>query len=70
MLNGRCRMHGGLFTGAMASALSKAGIITFDVVPLEGSQRALIGALDREKGGVAIDRTDAMADYWLNTGKA
>jgi hypothetical protein len=38
MLNGRCRMHGGLSTGATASALSKAGIISVDLVPLEGSQ--------------------------------
>jgi hypothetical protein len=54
MLNGRCRMHGGLSAGATASALGKAGIISVDLVPLEGSQRALIGALDWEKGGVVM----------------
>ena len=30
---------------------SKGGVITVNLVPREGSQRALIGALDREKRG-------------------
>jgi len=38
---------------------SKAGLMTVDIVPLEGSQRALIGALDREKSGRLMEALDA-----------
>ena len=38
---------------------SKAGIISTDLVPLEASQRALIGAFDRERGGALMDAVDA-----------
>ena len=43
---------------------SKAGVITVDLVPLEGSQRALIGALDREKGGAIMVAMDACNKRW------
>lgn len=35
----------------MGCRYAKVGIITRDAVPLEGSQRALIGAMDRELSG-------------------
>lgn len=38
---------------------SKAGLMTVDLVPLAGSQRALIGALDREKSGRLMEALDA-----------
>ena len=38
---------------------SKAGLMTVDLVPLEASQRALIGALDREKSGRLMEALDA-----------
>jgi len=38
---------------------SKAGLMTVDLVPLESSQRALIGALDREKSGRLMEALDA-----------
>ncbi|AMJ63250.1 Y-family DNA polymerase [Bosea sp. PAMC 26642] len=38
---------------------AKAGLMTVDIVPLETSQRALIGALDREKSGRLMDALDA-----------
>ena len=42
----------------------QAGVVTVDLVPLEGSQRALIGALDREKGGAVMDAIDACNRRW------
>jgi DNA polymerase V len=38
---------------------AKAGLMTVDLVPLEASQRALIGALDREKSGRLMEALDA-----------
>ena len=38
---------------------AKAGLMTVDLVPLEASQRALIGALNREKSGRLMDALDA-----------
>ncbi len=38
---------------------AKAGLMTVDIVPLEASQRALIGALDREKSGRLMEALDA-----------
>lgn len=38
---------------------SKAGLMTVDIVPLERSQRALIGTLDREKSGKLMEALDA-----------
>lgn len=38
---------------------AKAGLMTVDIVPLESSQRALIGALDREKSGRLMEALDA-----------
>ncbi|MCE4226765.1 Y-family DNA polymerase [Methylobacterium sp. C25] len=38
---------------------SKAGVITVDLVPLEKSQRALIGQLDREHGAALMAAIDA-----------
>jgi DNA polymerase V len=38
---------------------SKAGVMTVDLVALEASQRALIGALDREKSGRLMEALDA-----------
>lgn len=41
---------------------AKAGLVTVDLVPLEASQRALIGALDRERSGrlmAALDSCNA-----------
>ena len=38
---------------------AKAGLVTVDLVPLESSQRALIGALDREKSGRLMAALDA-----------
>jgi DNA polymerase V len=43
---------------------SKGGVITVDLVPREGSQRALIGALDREKGGAIMAAMDACNKRW------
>ena len=38
---------------------AKAGIISTDLVPLQASQRALIGGFDRERGGALMDAVDA-----------
>lgn len=38
---------------------AKAGLMTVDLVPLEASQRALIGALDRERSGRLMAALDA-----------
>ena len=38
---------------------AKAGLMTVDLVPLENSQRALIGALDRERSGRLMAALDA-----------
>lgn len=38
---------------------AKAGLMTVDLVPMEASQRALIGALDREKSGRLMEAMDA-----------
>jgi len=38
---------------------AKAGLMTVDIVPLESSQRALIGAFDREKSGRLMEALDA-----------
>jgi len=38
---------------------AKAGLMTVDLVPLADSQRALIGALDREKAGRLMEALDA-----------
>lgn len=38
---------------------AKAGLMTVDIVPLESSQRALIGGLDREKSGRLMEALDA-----------
>jgi DNA polymerase V len=38
---------------------AKAGLMTVDIVPLETSQRALIGSLDRERGGRLMEALDA-----------
>ena len=43
---------------------SKAGIVTVDLVPLAGSQRALIGALDREAGGALMAALDQCNKRW------
>lgn len=43
---------------------SKAGIVTVDLVPLATLQRALIGALDREKGGAFMHALDACNRRW------
>jgi DNA polymerase V len=46
------------------SRYSKGGVITVDLVPREGSQRALIGALDREKRGAIMAAMDACNKRW------
>lgn len=38
---------------------AKAGLMTVDIVPLADSQRALIGALDRDKAGRLMEALDA-----------
>lgn len=38
---------------------AKAGLMTVDIVPVENSQRALIGALDRDKSGRLMEALDA-----------
>ncbi|RYE88823.1 MAG: Y-family DNA polymerase [Hyphomicrobiales bacterium] len=38
---------------------AKAGLMTVDIVPLEASQRALIGSLDRERSGRLMEALDA-----------
>ncbi len=38
---------------------AKAGLMTVDIVPLDGSQRALIGALDRDRSGRLMAALDA-----------
>lgn len=38
---------------------AKAGLMTVDIIPLEVSQRALIGALDRQKSGRLMEALDA-----------
>ena len=43
---------------------SEAGVITVDLVPLAASQRALIGALDRERGGPLMAALDACNRRW------
>ena len=43
---------------------SKAGLITVDLVPLATSQRALIGGLDRERGGALLEALDACNRRW------
>lgn len=43
---------------------SKAGLVTVDLVPLVGSQRALIGALNRERGGALVAALDACNRRW------
>jgi DNA polymerase V len=43
---------------------SKAGVITTDLVPLEGSQRALIGAMDRERSRRLMSAMDACNQRW------
>lgn len=43
---------------------SKAGIVTVDLVPLESSQRALIGALNREAGGAPMAALDQCNKRW------
>ena len=43
---------------------SKAGIVTTDLVPLAGSQRALIGALDRKHGAALMAALDACNARW------
>jgi DNA polymerase V len=43
---------------------SKAGVITVDLVPLAASQRALIGALNRERGGALMAALDACNKRW------
>ena len=43
---------------------SKAGLITVDLVPLATSQRALIGALDRERGTALMAAVDACNRRW------
>ena len=43
---------------------SKAGIVTTDLVPLAGSQRALIGRLDRERSANLMGALDACNARW------
>ena len=43
---------------------SKAGVVTTDLVPLERSQRVLIAALDRERGGAVMAAMDACNWRW------
>ncbi len=43
---------------------SKAGIVTVDLVPLANSQRAPIGALDREAGGALMEALDRCNERW------
>ena len=43
---------------------SKAGIITTDLVPLACSPRALIGALDRKRGGALMEAMDECNRRW------
>jgi DNA polymerase V len=43
---------------------AKAGIITTDLVPLEGSQRALIGAMDRERSASLMNALDTCNSRW------
>ena len=43
---------------------SKAGVITVDLVPLALSQRALIGAFDRERGAALMEAMDACNRRW------
>jgi DNA polymerase V len=43
---------------------SKAGIVTTDLVPLAGSQRALIGRLDRERSASLMGALDACNARW------
>ena len=45
-------------------AYSKAGMITTDLVPLGDSQRALIGAMDRERSGRIMAALDACDRRW------
>jgi len=47
-------LHSGFYDGSAKVVL----------VPLEGSQRALIGALDREKGGAVMSAIDACNTRW------
>jgi DNA polymerase V len=43
---------------------SKAGIITTDLLPLDGSQRALIGSMDREYAASLMTALDACNSRW------
>ena len=43
---------------------SKAGVVTVDLVPLAGSQRALIGGFDREGGEALMTALDACNRRW------
>jgi DNA polymerase V len=43
---------------------SKAGTITVDLLPLEMSQRALIGGLDRERSGELMAAMDTCNRPW------
>jgi DNA polymerase V len=43
---------------------AEAGIITADLVALEGSQRALIGAMDRERSGTLMQALDTCNSRW------
>lgn len=43
---------------------SKAGVVTTDLVPLKDTQRALIGAMDRERSGALMMALDACNGRW------
>src|SRR5215213_7187882 len=45
-------------------AYAKAGVITTDLVALERSQRALIGAMDRKRSGQLMAAMDACNRRW------
>ena len=45
-------------------ATRRLGIVTTDLVPLVGSQRALIGQLDRERSANLMDALDACNARW------
>src|SRR5215213_4647077 len=56
--------HGARQVWREGYAYSKAGVITTDLVRLERSQRALIGAMDREHSGRIMAALDTCNRRW------
>jgi DNA polymerase V len=56
--------HGARQVWRDGHAYSKAGVLATDLVPLEGSQRALIGAMDRKRSGRLMAAMDACNRRW------